>query len=156
MTTEYSLKNKKLCIALLVLMSANLSGLLHAQFVKIDIDLPPRFEMRIISPKELQDDHPGVAKKRTALVDDSLLPEELLWLEISSIENLELLIDTRGEHHLYYINRGGFDPEQAVPFTGSTTFRLSWYGRPDVTSKLFKAWIGIWPREKGLISINYN
>ncbi len=156
MTTECAIRHKKYCIAPLVLVLVNLAGLLQAQFVEVDIELPPRFEIRIISPEDLWAEHPDVEAMRMTLEDGILLPEALVWLEISSVENLELLMDTRGEYPVYYINAGVFDPEQAVPFTESTAFRLSTNGRPDAATRLFRAWIGIRSEEEGLIDINCN
>ena len=156
MKTERAILQKRLCIALLVMVLAKLPGPLQAQFMEVDIELSARFEMRMICPEELLAGHADLPERATTLMDGTLLTETLLWLEVSSAENLELLMDTGGEHPVYYINTGVFDPQQAVPFTESTAFRLSKSSRPDATTRLFKAWIGIRPGEKKPININYN
>ncbi len=156
MTTERTIQHKKLCFASLVMVLANLSGPISAQFVEVDIELLLRIEMRMISPEAPGANHADAAERLTTLEDDTLQPEAMLWLEISSTVNLELLMDTRSEHPVYYINTGMFDPEQAVPFTESTAFRLSSSGRHDKATRLFRTWIGISPGETGLININYN
>lgn len=156
MNTECAILHKKLCFSLLVMVLANLSGPLRAQFVDIDIELHARIEMRMISPEAPWARLSDMAERHTTPGDGTLLPDALLWLEISSVENMELLIDAGGEHPLYYINTGVFDPEQAVLFNESTAFRLSKGGRPNANTRLFRAWIGIRPGETRLVNINYN
>lgn len=156
MMIEFTTRHKNLAIFLLAMVLAHMSSKLHAQFVEIDITLPPRFEMRIISPEKLRADHPELSGWSTSPGDDSLLPEGLLWLEIGSVENLELLMDAHGEHPVYYINTGVFDTDQALPLIVSTAIRLSESGQPNSATRLYRVWIGIRPEEKGLININYN
>ncbi len=141
---------------LMLMLFANLPVPLRAQFVGIDIELPARIEMRMISPEAPLTGYADISEMPNTPRDGTLLTEALLWLEISSIENMELLMDTGDEHPLYYINTGVFDPEQAVPFNESTAFRFSRSGRPDATTRMFRVWIGIRPGEAGHININYN
>ena len=132
------------------------AGPLQAQSVEIDIALPARFKMRMIAPEAPPDEHPEVAVQQTRPNIGTGLPETLLWLEISSAENMELLLDTGNENPLHYINNGVFDTQQAVQFYKTRAFRLSKSGRPDPSTMLFRGWIGIIPGIETHIDIHYN
>lgn len=156
MTTETSIGHKKPCIILMTMVMAIFAGPLQAQSVEIDIELPARFEMRMIAPEAPPEEHPEVAAQQTRPNIGTGLPETLLWLEISSAENMELLLDAGNEQPLHYINTGMFDTQQAVPFYNTRAFRLSKSGLPDASTLLFRGWIGISHGIQTQINIHYN
>lgn len=140
-------------------------GMVHAtsaQFIRLNIVVPP--ESSIIDLSDL----PADLMPAESRVDVITSKSTYRWLELRSIENLEMIVTFQKDRtpmntsneRLLYLNDGTTFFLEAQPFKGNSQTFFLWGKKgktkaANVNTNSFSAWIGIPAQAKGKLTIIY-
>lgn len=145
------MNNRYLQYTALVILFSGLS-LAQAQVVEIEIEI----ETTQIGHIRYLPEGPG--GPMTFIMPDGV-ETRLLWLEISSHENIEIAVSIGGDVHIphvYYINKGSFNTREAILFKSrSEVFPLHAAALKEKAPGSYSAWIGVPEEYADKITIEY-
>lgn len=145
-------------LLLLVLMLTCVKS--FAQVVEVEISIIPKVKVTMLSETNISDNY-----NKNNMVQKASHSAILKWFEISSIENIKVLIDLapgssgKSSSFVYVINTGYFDKSKARPLNpANMSFLLNVSDKTwsQNSQTRFKAWLGILQNGLNELQIVYN
>ncbi len=156
-TQHYTIRTLSLFLFFAAWLSGNYN---YAQYVNIEIMRPPQVFVQLITENKNPTSETGIKAPR---IETDTIP--LKWIEISSDENIHVLIGVASRSHAkstvfaYKINTGCFDKSKIRRLSeGNMCFSLNLLQKERHLNDYsrFRAWLGVPKKEQLELQIVYN